>query len=71
MKLGKHAGEHRLSIYYSVVENEGTSSPVSDVDRYVTIRKLLDSMFSILPVFLRRLEIQTYSHMAYARYDGP
>jgi hypothetical protein len=47
------------SIYY---ENEGGSWPVSGVDRYVIIRKLLDSIFNIIPVLIRRWDIQTYLH---------
>jgi len=32
----------------------------SDVSRYVTVTKLLNSLFNILLIFLRRWEIQTY-----------
>jgi hypothetical protein len=35
------------------------SSSVSDVDSFVTIRKLLDYIFNILPVFVRRWGILT------------
>jgi hypothetical protein len=41
--------------------NEHTSLSVSDVDRDV-IRKLLDSIFNILPVFTLRWKTQTFLH---------
>jgi hypothetical protein len=40
--------------------NEPTSSSVSDADGYVIIKDLIDSIFNILTVFIRRWEIQTY-----------
>jgi hypothetical protein len=39
------------SILYGV---EGASSPVSDVDTYVIIKKFLGFIFNILPVFTYR-----------------
>jgi hypothetical protein len=33
---------------------------LSDVNRYVTVRKLLDSTFNILSVFIRLWEIKKY-----------
>jgi hypothetical protein len=38
------------------------SSSVSDVDRYVIVMKLLDSIFNMLSVFIRRWEIRSYFH---------
>jgi hypothetical protein len=51
------------AIHFHIVEcyeKEGVSSSVSNVKRYVNIRMLLDSIFSILPVFIWRWEILTY-----------
>jgi hypothetical protein len=48
------------SIYSIHYESEGMSSSVSDLYPYVIIRKLLDSMFHMLPVLIRQREIQTY-----------
>jgi hypothetical protein len=42
--------------------HECVSSSVNDVDRYVIIWKLLDSISRMLPVFIRRWEMQTYIH---------
>jgi hypothetical protein len=44
------------SIHY---RNEGTSSSVSDVDHYVIIRKLTDSIFNVPPVFVRQPDLHT------------
>jgi hypothetical protein len=33
---------------------------VNDVDRYVIIRKLLDSIFNTLPILIRRWKTKTY-----------
>jgi hypothetical protein len=38
---------------------------VSDAEDYVIIRKLLDFIFSILPIFVRPLEIQTYLYRTF------
>jgi hypothetical protein len=45
-----------LPLYSICYSNEGASSLVSDVDRYVIIGKLLD-YFQLLTVFICRLEI--------------
>jgi hypothetical protein len=42
--------------------NKGESSSVSDVNRYVIIRNLLDSTVNMLPEFLRPWIIQTRLH---------
>jgi hypothetical protein len=42
--------------------NKGTLSSVSDVDPYVITIKLLDSILSVLPTFIRWWEIETYLH---------
>jgi hypothetical protein len=39
--------------------SEVASSSVSDVNPYVIVQKLLDSIFNILPALMRRLNIQT------------
>jgi hypothetical protein len=44
-------------LYVNYYENEGASSSVNDIDRYVIIRKLLDVLFNtVLPVFGRGIE---------------
>jgi hypothetical protein len=48
------------SVCYGI---EDASSSVSDVDRYIIIRILLDSTFKVLPVFIRRCEIRTHYHV--------
>jgi hypothetical protein len=40
-------------VYFICYGNEGVSWSLGDVGRYVTIRKLLDSIFNSLPVFIR------------------
>jgi hypothetical protein len=50
------------SVHYG---KEGMLSSVSDVDSYVIIIKLLDSIFSVLPTFICRLEIETYMHRTF------
>jgi hypothetical protein len=40
--------------------NHGASQPVSDVHHYVIIKKMLDSIYNILLVFIRQWQIQTY-----------
>jgi hypothetical protein len=47
-------------IYSILYMNEPTSSSVSDANRDVIIRDLIDSIFKILPVFTCRWEMQTY-----------
>jgi hypothetical protein len=47
-------------VYFIYYGNEGASSSVSDVDRYVIVGKLLDAVLSILPEFIRRWGIKTY-----------
>jgi hypothetical protein len=48
-------------IYSIQCENELVSSSVSDMDRYVIIRKLLGSIFGVLPVLIRQWEINKYT----------
>lgn len=48
------------SIYSKNYENEGTSSSVSDLDSYVIIPNILDSIFHILLGLICQWEIQTY-----------
>jgi hypothetical protein len=47
------ADDRKTAVYSTHYENEGTSSSVGDLDRYVVTRKLLDSTFRILPVIIR------------------
>jgi hypothetical protein len=47
------------SIWYG---NECASSLGSDVDFYVIIRELLDSVFNIFPVFMQQWGNQMYLH---------
>jgi hypothetical protein len=47
------------SVYY---RKEVASLPVSDVDRYVIIRKFLNSIFNVLHLFIYQLDFQMYSH---------
>jgi hypothetical protein len=39
----------------------GASSLLSNIDRYVIIRKLLDSVLNIVPVFIHWREFQIYN----------
>jgi hypothetical protein len=49
------------SLVYSVYcVNEGALSSVSDVERYVIIKKLPDSIFNPFPLFICRWEIREY-----------
>jgi hypothetical protein len=41
--------------------NERASLSVCGVDFDIIVRKLLDSVLNVTPVFIRRWEIQTYS----------
>jgi hypothetical protein len=41
------------------------SSSLSDVDRCVVIRNLLDSILNMHPVYIGQWEIQTYIHMTF------
>jgi hypothetical protein len=50
------------SIYY---RNEDASSSISDVDLYVKIRKSVNSIYNIFPVFIRRWEIPAYLHTTF------
>jgi hypothetical protein len=52
------------SVYYV---NESTSSPINDVDLYVIIRELPDSIFNIFPVFICRWEIHTYMGLSFRK----
>jgi hypothetical protein len=52
--------EFSVVVYFIHCENEGVPSSVSDVHRYVIIRKLLGSMFNILPGVFEEL-----SHLKY------
>lgn len=47
-------------LYVNYYENESASSSVNDIDRYVTITKLIDFIFNILPIFICRWQIQTH-----------
>jgi hypothetical protein len=68
---------HVSYVYFICCGNEGASSSASDVDRYVSIIKLLEYVFSILPVFRRQWETQTCLHRiffgktAYTTCDVP
>jgi hypothetical protein len=44
---------------------------VSDVDSYVIIRKLLDSIFNIFPAFIRQWEIHIERMICLHKYDVP
>jgi hypothetical protein len=50
------------SVYYG---NKDASSFVCDVDHCVIIKKLVDSIFSIVPVFIHRWKIQIYLHQIF------
>jgi hypothetical protein len=54
-------------VYYIYCRSEGSSSSssLSDVDRYVIIRNILNFIFNILSLFIRRWEIQTYVHRTF------
>jgi hypothetical protein len=62
------------SIYYG---NESASSSVNDVDRYVIIRKLLDSILNVLQYthaggkFRHVYTAFFFRKFAYSRYDVP
>jgi hypothetical protein len=61
--LGRPGREKDCSLYlvYPVYYGKKrASSSVSDVDFYVIIRKLLDSVLKTLPAFIRWREIQIY-----------
>jgi hypothetical protein len=55
----------RIYLYSMCCGNEGTSSPVSDVDRYIIIRNVLDCTFSVLPVFTLRCDIKAYLYWTF------
>jgi hypothetical protein len=55
-------------IYSNHNGNEGESSSVSDVYRYVIIWNLLNYISNILPVFIRRWEIQTFLYRMFLPY---
>jgi hypothetical protein len=54
--------------------NEGTSSSISDVNRYVINKKFQYSIFNILLLFVCRWEIHTPDisnrNVAYTKYDA-
>jgi hypothetical protein len=63
------------SIYYG---DEGGSSSVRNVDHYIIIRKLLDSIFSIYIQYsytgakLKHIYVELFFHMvAYTKYNIP
>jgi hypothetical protein len=51
--------------------NEGASSSDSDVDLYVIIIELLDSIFNILPLFIHTNRRGFFLKVAYAWCDVP
>jgi hypothetical protein len=53
----RYSGQPSYSNNYG---NMYGSWEAGDVDHYVIIRKLLDYIFNVLPVFIRRWEVQTY-----------
>jgi hypothetical protein len=56
--------------YYTILcyGYEGVTSSNNGVHRYVIIRNSLDSIFNILPVLIRRWEIQTCLQMTFLPY---
>jgi hypothetical protein len=56
------SGEFINFIYYG---KDDASSSVSDVGRHVITRRLLDSIFNILLVFVSRCEMQTFLHRTF------
>jgi hypothetical protein len=46
-------------------EDEDVTSSVSDEDNYVIVRKLLDYIFNMLSVVIRRWEIRTYLYRTF------
>jgi hypothetical protein len=66
-----------LIVYSIYCWNKGESSPVGDVDSYVVIRKLFDSVFYIIPVFIQDGEIRhtftgiLFRMVGYTRHDTP
>jgi hypothetical protein len=49
--------------------NQGASS-VSDVDHYVTIRKLLGSVFSVLPILIHKWAVKKNTGLILFSPDG-
>jgi hypothetical protein len=45
--------------------NERATSTNSDVHHYVIVGKLLESVFNIVLLFIKRREVQTYLHRAF------
>jgi hypothetical protein len=64
-------------MYFIRYENKDTSPSVSDLDGYIVIRKLLDSIFPVLLALICQQEIQTslqkifFHKVTYTRYDMP
>lgn len=62
---------------YNGSEVASSSSSVNDVDRYSIIRMLLDSIYSLLPIFIRYGKFRHsyrglfFSKFAYTRHDVP
>jgi hypothetical protein len=58
-KMNRDPSPHKKRPIIGVIHcfyfgNEGASSSISDVNSYITIRKLLDSILNIFPVFVSR-----------------
>jgi hypothetical protein len=51
---------NRTLVHSVCYVSEVASSSDGDVDRYVIIRKLVDAVFNMLPVFIRQWEVQIY-----------
>jgi hypothetical protein len=51
--------------YYVYYGNKCTSSSVFDIDHIIIIRKLLDAILNILPVFIYQWEIQILTHRTF------
>jgi hypothetical protein len=63
----KHATDLFPWVYCICWGNEGTPSPVNDVDSYVIIKNLIDSVVSIYLAFIRRWEIETVAGLSFLR----
>lgn len=65
----------QYNIYCIRYRNEASTASVCDVDDYAIIRKLLSSVFNIIPIFTPGQKIQTYltgfpfRNFAYAMFD--
>jgi hypothetical protein len=55
--------------YARYIVGKKNSSQISDIDHYIITRKILDSVFNILEIFIRQWEIETYLYTWSSTYD--